>query len=60
MSCLMLNKFLTVCILKETVVNVLTQIERMQYETELMAKGFAPGQIRRYGFAFKGKECLIG
>lgn len=46
--------------LEETVANALSQIEEKQYETTLIAEGFAPGRIRKYGFAFKGKECLIG
>ena len=37
-----------------------TQIEEKQYETELISAGYKPDQIRKYGFAFKGKECLIG
>lgn len=36
------------------------QIEEKQYETSLIANGFAPGKIRKYGFAFQGKTCLIG
>ena len=46
--------------LEETVANALSQIAEKQYETALAAEGFAPGRIRKYGFAFKGKECLIG
>lgn len=46
--------------LEETLANALTQIEERQYEAELVAEGYAPGRIRKYGFAFKGKECLIG
>lgn len=46
--------------LEETVANALSQIAEKQYETALTAEGFAPGRIRKYGFAFKGKECLIG
>ena len=46
--------------LADTLANAHTQIEEKQYETELIASGFIPGQIRKYGFAFKGKECLIG
>ncbi len=46
--------------LEDTVANAHIQIEEKQYETELTASGFSPAQIRKYGFAFKGKECLIG
>jgi hypothetical protein len=46
--------------LEETVANALSQIEKKQYETVLTAEGFEPEQIRKYGFAFYGKECLIG
>lgn len=46
--------------LAQTVANALEQIDRKQYEAELAAKGFAPEKIRKYGFAFRGKECLIG
>lgn len=46
--------------LAETVANALNQIEEKQYEAKLVADGFGSGNIRKYGFAFKGKECLIG
>lgn len=46
--------------LKETVANALSQIDEKQYEAEFVAKSFASEQIKKYGFAFKGKECLIG
>ncbi len=46
--------------LEDTVANAHIQIEEKQYATELTASGFSPAQIRKYGFAFKGKECLIG
>ena len=38
----------------------LAQIEEKQYEAELVARGVAKKHIRKYGFAFKGKEVLIG
>lgn len=47
-------------VLEDTLANAHTQIENRQYEMELIDEGFSPGQIRKYGFAFKGKECLIG
>ncbi|MDE7273579.1 MAG: ATP-binding protein, partial [Lachnospiraceae bacterium] len=46
--------------LEDTLANAHRQIEEKQYEAELISEGFAPQQIRRYGFAFRGKECLIG
>ncbi len=46
--------------LEDTLANARTQIEEKQYETELISAGYSPEQIRKYGFAFKGKECLIG
>ena len=46
--------------LEDTLANAHAQIEKKQYEAELTAEGFAPEQIRKYGFAFRGKECLIG
>lgn len=46
--------------LKETVKSALAQIEEKKYEEKLMAEGFESAKIQKYGFAFKGKECLIG
>lgn len=46
--------------LEDTVANALAQIEEKKYETQLTATGFAPEHIRKYGFAFQGKKCLIG
>lgn len=46
--------------LVQTVANALSQIEERLYDAKLIADGFSPQQIRKYGFAFKGKECLIG
>ncbi len=45
--------------LEDTLANALAQIEEKQYEAELIAEGFEPEHIRKYGFAFKGKKCLI-
>ena len=46
--------------LEDTLANARAQIEEKKYETELILSGYSPEQIRKYGFAFKGKECLIG
>ena len=46
--------------LEETVQNALRQIEEKKYEKSLLVRGFFPERIRRYGFAFRGKEVLIG
>ncbi|MDE6363798.1 MAG: hypothetical protein K2L86_05960 [Lachnospiraceae bacterium] len=63
------NIFKAVCIifpdedeltLEDTLANAHLQIEEKQYEAELIAEGFSPEQICKYGFAFCGKECLIG
>ncbi len=46
--------------LEATVKRALEQIEEKAYDRELVARGFAEGQIRKYGFAFDGKTVLIG
>ena len=46
--------------LEETVQTALEQIETKQYDAELLARGIEKERIRHYGFAFDGKQVLIG
>ena len=46
--------------LEETVKTALRQIEEKEYEAELIRRGFEKEKIRKYGFAFEGKQVLIG
>ena len=46
--------------LEDTLAAAHRQIAEKKYETELVSRGFAAEKIRRYGFAFRGRECLIG
>lgn len=46
--------------LETTVENALHQIEEKNYDTELLARGIEKERIRHYGFAFRGKQVLIG
>ena len=45
--------------LEDTLAAAHRQITKKKYEAELVARGFAPEKIRKYGSAFRGKECLI-
>ena len=46
--------------LEETVDHALDQIEAMNYDAQLFARGFERKEIRHYGFVFEGKKVLIG
>ncbi|MDO4337372.1 MAG: AAA family ATPase [Eubacteriales bacterium] len=46
--------------LSETVREALKQIDDMNYDAELIARGIPKERIRHYGFAFEGKKVLIG
>jgi len=46
--------------LEETVAAALQQIEDKKYDTVLLERGFEKRRIRHYGFAFEGKQVLIG
>ncbi len=45
--------------LAETAQAALKQLDEQQYEAALLCRGISKGKIRKYGFAFKGKEVLI-
>ena len=46
--------------LRDTVQEAHRQIETKQYGVQLMARGIPKERIRSYGFAFQGKNVLIG
>lgn len=46
--------------LEDTLATALLQIENRHYEADLQARGIPKERIRKYGFAFEGKQVLIG
>ena len=46
--------------LEDTVAAALKQIRDKNYDAVLIGRGFEREQIRHYGFAFDGKQVLIG
>lgn len=46
--------------LEDTVQEALEQIKKKKYDSVLKERGIPDERIRKYGFAFRGKEVLIG
>lgn len=45
--------------LEETAKNAFVQIEKMKYDSDIIARGIAPENIKKLAFAFDGKEALV-
>ncbi len=45
--------------LSDTAANALKQIEEKRYDADLLTQGIPAEHIYKYGFAFRGSECLI-
>lgn len=46
--------------LEDTVKAALKQIDEKKYDASLIVRGIPGERIHRYGFAFRGKEVVIG
>ena len=46
--------------LQDTVDHALAQIREKHYDAVLLERGIPRERIRAYGFAFRGKQVLIG
>ena len=46
--------------LADTVAAAHRQIEEKKYDAALLERGYEAGEIRHYGFAFRGRQVLIG
>ena len=46
--------------LDETLASALAQVTERNYAADLVSRGIPAGRIRSYGFAFEGKQVLVG
>ena len=46
--------------IEDTLASALAKIEAKGYAQQLIERGISKERIKKYGFAFKGKEVLIG